>query len=145
MRETPTGVRPAGATRLGETRQWPRLALALHVRVWFRDVGDVAASETVNISRQGLFVRMARPRPVGTRVWLEIQLEGGERFEADGVVAHVEPQRKDHAEVVSGMGVSLRWVSDGWLRLIEGIEAQRRALSDELDEARDERDEGEGA
>lgn len=110
------------------SRRWPRIDLALQVRLSFENVTEAADSQTVDISRQGVFVRLARPRPVGTKVRLDVRLGGGERIQVEGVVVRVvpDPEEKDPDPAAQpGMGVFLTQTGDAWLRFVSDLETQR--------------------
>ena len=110
------------------SRRWPRIDLALRVRLLFENVSGAADSQTVDISRQGLFVRLEKPRPIGTKVHIEIRLGTGERLEVDGVVVRVvpDPEDKDPDPAAQpGMGVFLTNASETWMRFVAALETQR--------------------
>jgi hypothetical protein len=83
--------------------------------------------QTLNISREGVFVRTPNPRRVGTIVTLRVALASGEAFEAEGVVVHANPDPDDPAATSSlrprGMGVFLTSTTVGWRRLCDRLAA----------------------
>ena len=110
------------------SRRWPRIDLALRVRLSWGDVTEAAESQTVDISRQGLFVRLAPPQPVGTRIRIELRLASGERLEVEGVVVRVVPDPADpnpDPAAQPGMGLFLTQASDTWMRFVAALETQR--------------------
>ena len=110
------------------SRRWPRIDLALKVRLQFENVTGAADSQTVDISRQSWFVRLEKPRPIGTKVHIEIRLGTGERLEVDGVVVRVvpDPDDKDPDPAAKpGIGVFLTNAGEAWMRFVAGLETQR--------------------
>ncbi len=94
----------------------------------FGDLEQVAESRTVNISQRGLYVRMSRPRPIGTQVQFELQLGSGERFHVEGVVVRTVPDPDDPSpdpQALPGMGVFLTSTCAGWTRFVEELESRR--------------------
>ena len=68
-----------------DRRRFPRIRLALTVRLRFRSAEAALDSRTVDISEGGVFIRMSQPREEGTSIRLELQV--GERsLEIGGVV-----------------------------------------------------------
>jgi hypothetical protein len=118
------------------TRRWPRIGLALKVRMQFEDVWDAADSLTVNISRQGLFVRMNPPKPVGTHIRLELRLKTGERFELAGTIVRAVAAGEAPTQsptVGPGVGVDLLQSSPGWEEFVERLERRRADGKDAVD------------
>jgi hypothetical protein len=109
-------------------RRFPRIALAVQVRMEFEDMWDLAESETINISRRGLFVRMAAPKPLGTTLRFEIKVRKGRTFTVEGVVVHQGAEGG-----VAGVGISLTSVGEGWTEFVETLEARKRDLADSVD------------
>jgi len=66
-------------------RQFPRIQLALTVRLRFQSVDQVLESNTVDISEGGVFIRMEAPRAEGTVIRLRLDI-GAETLEIGGVV-----------------------------------------------------------
>lgn len=91
-------------------RRWPRINVALSVQVRFQNRAEVATTRTLNISRSDLFIALARPRPIGTPVRINISIEDtGEQFALDGVVVHRQPAEDEPLApgAASGVGVFL--------------------------------------
>jgi molecular chaperone DnaK len=110
------------------SRRWPRIDLALRVKLSFENVSGAADSQTIDISRQGLFVRLAQPKPIGTKVRVEVRLGTGERLEVEGVVVRVVPDPEDKnpdPAAQPGMGVFLTTAGEAWMRFVEALETQR--------------------
>ena len=110
------------------SRRWPRIDLALKVRLKFENVTEAADSQTVDISRQGLFVRLAMPKPIGTKVRLELRLGSGEKIDVEGVVVRVVPDPEDKnpdPAAQPGMGVFLTKTGESWLKFVSALEIQR--------------------
>jgi hypothetical protein len=112
-------------------RRWPRIDLALDVTVRVGDLEE--ASRTLNVSREGLFVATLTPRRVGTRVRVCIALDTGERFHAEGIVIHANPDPDDPSGAsetrVRGMGIYLTVTTLGWRRLCDHVHHLREAQS----------------
>jgi uncharacterized protein (TIGR02266 family) len=97
--ETPRAVRLATPA---DRRAFPRMKLDLSVKLQFASVDDVVDSRTVDISRGGVFLRMAQPRPEGTKVKLDIEV-AGQPYTMNGVV--VRTVRSDEGGGPPGIGV----------------------------------------
>jgi len=102
-------------------RKWPRMPirLDLSLRLGPEDV-DSVIGRTLNVSREGLFVIMDPPRPLGTEVRMQIEdAQTGERFQLEGVVVHTVPDLDDSEGVgrrePKGIGVFLTSASAGWV------------------------------
>ena len=110
------------------TRRWPRLDLALKVRLRFAEVSDLADAETINVSHGGVFIRMENPREIGTTVVIEAKV--GERgpLRLDGVVVRTVPDPDDPApqdHLPRGMGIVLIEPPADWVEIVEQIKARR--------------------
>jgi hypothetical protein len=90
------------------TRRHPRFAITLEVLVRFDDAEAAVAARLVNVSRDGLFVTMDPPRPVGTRVRALFKTRAG-LLGVEGVVVRVQPDPEDPSthHLPSGVGVFL--------------------------------------
>ena len=62
---------------MSTNRRWPRMQLALDVQVRFDTADEALMAHTVNLSREGLFLAMDPPRPVGTR---ESRMASAQRY-----------------------------------------------------------------
>jgi Tfp pilus assembly protein PilZ len=113
----------------GTERRWPRIALALDVTLRVGDIDE--AARTLNISREGLFVATDRPRRVGTRVRVCVALENGEKFYAEGLVIHTNPDPDEPAASSAGqprgMGIFLTATTLSWRRLCDRLNQRRDA------------------
>lgn len=58
-----------------------------------------------NISEMGIFIRAEEPLPLGTRLRMRFQDEGGEPFVLRGEVAWINPYRAGGENLNPGMGV----------------------------------------
>jgi molecular chaperone DnaK len=112
----------------GGVRRFPRITLAAQVRMEFEDIWDLAESETLNISRGGLFVKTSSPRPIGTMLRFEIKVRQGKTFTVEGQVIHHGTEAGS-----KGIGVSLTSVGEGWVEFVETLEARKRDLADSVD------------
>jgi hypothetical protein len=115
-------------------RRWPRIDLVLDVTVRVEDV--VEAASTLNVSREGLFVRSDMPRPVGTPVKVAVVLASGELFQAEGVVVHIHPDPDGEAPAPkdrpAGMGVFLTKTTGAWSDFCDLVERTRTRPDDEI-------------
>lgn len=89
------------APRPVDRRRFPRIQLALTVRLRFASAEAALESRTVDISEGGVFIRMPQPRPEGTAIRLQLHV-GGRVLEIGGVV--VRSVRPGEGEP-SGIGV----------------------------------------
>jgi uncharacterized protein (TIGR02266 family) len=114
-------------------RRWPRIDLALEVTVRVEDVEEAAL--TLNVSREGLFVRTDEPRPVGTPVKVTVALASGALFQAEGVVVHIHPDADADAPAPPdrrpGMGIFLTTATDAWREFCDLVERTRKRPDDE--------------
>jgi Tfp pilus assembly protein PilZ len=119
-------------------RRWPRLDLALNVRIRCADVEDLMNAETVNVSRGGIFIRMERPREVGTQVVVDATVGDRPVIRLGGVVVRTVPDPDDPSpqeHLPRGMGVHLTEVPDEWIEVCDEI-ARRRETDQGGDEDR---------
>lgn len=91
----------APAPVVPERRRFPRIQLALTVRLRFPSAEAAMESSTVDISEGGVFIRMSRPRQEGTAIRLRLHV-GDRALEIGGVV--VRSVRPGEGEP-SGIGV----------------------------------------
>ena len=93
------------------------MQLALNVQVHFDSVDAVIAAHTVNLSREGLFLAMDPPRPVGTRVRMLLRV-GNDEFSIEGVVVRQVPDPDEPMtfHLTPGVGVFLTLTSAGYER-----------------------------
>jgi hypothetical protein len=93
------------------------MQLALEVQVHFDTTDEALAAETVNMSREGLFLSMDPPRPVGTRVRLHLRVAQDEFFVEGVVVRQVpDPDEPMTFHLRPGVGVFLTMTSAGYER-----------------------------
>jgi len=93
------------------------MQLALDVHVRFDTAEEAIAAHTVNLSREGLFLGMDPPRPVGTRVRLLLRI-AHEEFAVEGVVVRQVPDPDEPMtfHLTPGVGVFLTLTSPGYER-----------------------------
>lgn len=84
-----------------ERRQFARHSLALVVQLRFESLDSAVHSESVDLSRSGIFLRTALVRSLGTAVQLRFELDG-RRVDVRGVV--VRHETKNGKTV--GMGIA---------------------------------------
>jgi hypothetical protein len=100
------------------------MKLALEVQMRFEGVDeaiDGVAMRTTNISRDGLFIRMSQPKPIGTHVRVRVVV-GAHEILLEGVI--VRAAEANDQEL--GVGVHLTSASYGWEKLCDLVEARRR-------------------
>ncbi len=93
------------------------MQLVLQVQVRFENSADALAAQTLNLSREGIFIAMDPPRPVGTRVRLQLQV-GHEHFAIEGVVVRQvpDPDEPNTFHMKPGVGVFLTVTGAGYER-----------------------------
>lgn len=110
---------PSTPTR--ERRQWPRIRLDLTVRVRFASTQAVLSSQTFDISAGGCFVKVARPRPVGTSVRLILEIAERTMTISGTVVRTVEATSGS----IPGMGVQFVDVKPEDRAFLDGLVTAR--------------------
>jgi uncharacterized protein (TIGR02266 family) len=108
-------------------RRWPRVALELAVVVKFASVDDAVASRTVDLSRGGVFIQMAEPRPMGTLVSMSVQIGEGREIAVSGVV--VRSVRPEDLSGPPGVAVVFTNVEEPAKSALEGLLAEKLARS----------------
>jgi len=112
-----------------ERRVHPRLPLNMVVQFRLHDMNEFLREFASNISVGGMFVRTLTPHAIGSTVYLQFSIEGGEKLiEGMGTVVHVNPP--EHPS--PGIGVEFVTLDPESRVLIERIISERRT---ELDEA----------
>jgi uncharacterized protein (TIGR02266 family) len=108
----------AGTQSRMEVPRDRRIALAAQVRLQYASILDFHESQSVNISRTGMFVASDDPGAVGSQVEFEFCLEDGlVLLKGKGEIVRVTQQP------ISGMGVRFRELDEGSRRCIERIVA----------------------
>jgi hypothetical protein len=92
------------------------MSLALEVKLRFGTLAEALSAKTVDISREGLLISMANPKPLGTIVRAHVEV-AGKTFQLEGVVIRAED---------GGIGVHITQASDGWVGLCEELEQRRK-------------------
>jgi len=109
---------PAGTTQRVEQRSEQRIPLEAHVRLQYSSILDFHETQSVNISRSGMFVVSESPGRVGSLVDFEFCLEDGlQLLKGKGEVVRVTQHP------VSGMGVRFRELDEDSRKCIEHIVA----------------------
>jgi uncharacterized protein (TIGR02266 family) len=115
----PTGsffVPESGAQRSDLQARDPRVAVSAPVRVRYESILDFHETQSVNISRSGMFVSCADPRPVGTIIDFELALADGlSLLRGKGEVVRVT------GTPVAGMGVRFRELDEEARRFLDRI------------------------
>ena len=110
------------------------MSLALEVALRFDDLEKAIGAETANVSREGLFITMDRPKPLGTPVKVRLQnARTATAFTLEGVVVRCLPDLEDPRPLepgqTRGIAVFLTRTTEEWARFCDAL-AERRA--DEL-------------
>jgi hypothetical protein len=91
---------------------------------------DVVDARMLNISREGVFLAMDPPRPIGTRVRLTLQIEASnEKYTLEGVVVRCVPDGDEppNPGEQPGVAVFLTITSPGYLRFCDELAARAAA------------------
>jgi uncharacterized protein (TIGR02266 family) len=108
----------SSAPRTLEQPRAPRVPVVAQVKLGYRSILDFHASQSLNISRSGMFVASDRPGPVGSIVEFEFALADGlSLLKGKGEVVRVT------TNPVTGMGVRFRELDDNSRRCLERIVA----------------------
>lgn len=105
------------------TRRWPRMNIVLEVHMRFDDLVtaiDETVARTTNISREGLFIRVKAPKPVGTRVKVTFAVQARGQLVVEGEVVRSVPGE--------GMAIKIDKADDGWERYCGMVEHRRGEL-----------------
>ena len=95
--------------------------MGLAVRLSYGTIDELVERFAVNISRGGVFIRTRDPRPVGTRLLLELRLSGGEAaIRGEGVVRWIQAEDPAaHPRRAPGMGIQFTKLDDASRALVE--------------------------
>jgi molecular chaperone DnaK len=90
-----------------DKRAGERTPVGLAVRLSYGTLDELVDRFAVNISRGGVFIRTREPKPVGTRLALELRLQGGEVvLRAQGVVRWIQAESATaQPPTAPGMGI----------------------------------------
>jgi uncharacterized protein (TIGR02266 family) len=100
----------------GQTPRDPRLAVTVPVCIRYKSILDFHDTQSVNLSRSGVFISCSDPRPVGTIVDFEFALTDGlTLFRGKGEVVRVT------STPVAGMGVRFRDLDEEARRFIDRV------------------------
>jgi hypothetical protein len=117
----------------GIRRQNIRIAVCKKVQVTCR--GIISELETANISADGMYIKSAKPLPVGSKVALSLSLNDDIRMHLKGVVVNAKCDMGKHP---AGMGIEFKEVrDDDQNRLLEFI---RRASAQDISRSKKDRD-----
>ncbi len=97
------------------------MPVGLAVRLSYGTVDEFVDKFAVNISRGGVFIRTRDPKPVGTRVALELKLQGGETVvRGKGVVRWIQEESSTaQPHLAPGMGVQFTDLDERSRALVE--------------------------
>jgi molecular chaperone DnaK len=111
-------VSPSGPE---DKRAGGRMPVGLAVRVSHGTLDEFVDRFAVNISRGGVFIRTREPKPVGTRVSLELKLHGGETvIRGEGVVRWVQAKSAAaRPPAAPGMGIQFTDLDEKSRALVE--------------------------
>ena len=122
----PAGTRTSGSyaliepsvRRTGEQPRDPRISVMGQVRLRYESILDFHESQSLNISRTGMFLAADRPGPVGSIVDFEFALADGlSLLKGKGEVVRITQSP------VSGMGVRFRELDEDSKKCLERIVA----------------------
>lgn len=104
-----------GSQRVERPRD-PRVSVTVPVKVHYESILDFHETQSVNISRSGMFLSCADPRPVGTMIDFELALSDGlSLLRGKGEVVRVT------GTPVAGMGVHFRDLDEEARRFLDRI------------------------
>src|SRR5512138_1195963 len=104
-----------------DKRAGERMPVGLAVRLSYGTVDEFVDRFAVNISRGGVFIRTREPKPVGTRVSLELKLHGGETvIRGEGVVRWIQAESATaRPPAAPGMGIQFTDLDERSRALVE--------------------------
>jgi len=109
-------VPESGPQRAEQHARDPRVAVSATVRVRYESILDFHETQSVNISRSGMFLSCADPRPVGTIIDFELALADGlSLLRGKGEVVRVT------GTPTAGMGVRFRELDEEARRFLDRI------------------------
>ncbi len=109
-------VTEGGSSRPDLQPREPRMDVSVPVKVRYESILDFHETQSVNISRSGMFLSCADPRPVGTVIDFELALSDGlSLLRGKGEVVRVT------GSPVAGMGVRFRELDEEARRFLDRI------------------------
>ncbi len=110
-----------------DKRREQRLEVELGLRLAFESVDEFILRYALNISRGGIFVRTRDPRPAGTPVAFDLQLQSGEHvIRGKGVVSWAAPpSAPGEPPRVPGMGIRFTLLDPESRALVDRVVAMR--------------------
>ena len=104
-----------------DKRAGERTPVGLAVRLSYGTLDEFVERFAVNLSRGGVFIRTREPKPVGTRLALELRLQGGETvLKAHGVVRWIQAESATaQPPTAPGMGVQFTELDAAARALVE--------------------------
>lgn len=110
----------------------PRVGFAAQLRITYESAGQFEDQFAGNISLGGIFVQTKNPKPVGTRIRIQVMLRDGRTLlEAEGVVAWTRlPDNGAVPKTVCGMGVRFTSLNEASRASIEKIVAANAPAAD---------------
>ena len=102
-------------------RREDRAPIGLLVKLGFSGTEELVEKHAVNLSKGGLFLRSTEPRPVGTRVRVELRLRDGTAvLRGDGAVRWVQlAEPNAHPPKAAGMGVQFEQLDEAGRALVQ--------------------------
>lgn len=125
MSEEAPAQSPDNAPSGADKRRHPRVPLQILVQHRFDSVQDFVAKWSSDLSMGGVFLRTDEPREEGALVYLQFELESGEKLiEGLGKVVRCNPPGAGDGRTV-GMGIEFVNFDEESLSLIEDIVSDR--------------------
>jgi molecular chaperone DnaK len=116
-----------------DRRTGERMPVGLVVRLSYGTVDEFVDRFAVNISRGGVFIRTREPRPVGTRLALDLRLQTGETvIRGEGVVRWIQVESPTaHPPTAPGMGIQFTDLDERSRALVERMVSlkERRGIA----------------
>lgn len=123
------GKRPPAPGSGVERRAWPRLKLDAEAVLRLDPLDDQIRSPILNASGNGLLLALPRPRPVGTRMRITVQLSNPRTdITVSGVVVHVAARPQVPALPVA-VGIFLTEAGPEWLALCRRLASVQTPLT----------------
>lgn len=114
---------------MDDQRLWPRANVALDVVVFVEGQAEPTRTCTVNISREGIFLAVNPPHPIGSKLHIKLALGNRDKLILEGIVVRTIPDPEDplpRPDMIPGVGILLTQTSAGWTRLCDELVKRER-------------------